>query len=277
MLTTLREVLGEARRGGYAVGLFNTVNLEMARAVVYAAEERRSPAILGSAEVLLRHCSLRELADLLLPMIRRSQVPLVLHFDHGLTEGKVIEALRCGFSSVMYDCSGDPYGENVRKCAEMARIAHAFGATLEAELGHVGSGSDADDGSVYTQPEQAADFCARTGVDALAVAIGTAHGPYLKKPELDLDRLAQIRAAVDTPLVLHGGSGLSDGDFRNCIKGGVTKINIFTDLDRAGAEGARRALEAGERALTGLLPAATAAIQECVAHKMDLFGSSGRA
>ena len=135
MLTTLREVLGEARRGGYAVGLFNTVNLEMARAVVYAAEERRSPAILGSAEVLLRHCSLRELADLLLPMIRRSPVPLVLHFDHGLTEGKVIEALRCGFSSVMYDCSGDPYGENVRKCAEMARIAHAFGATLEAELG----------------------------------------------------------------------------------------------------------------------------------------------
>lgn len=283
MLVTLREVLGDAQKKGYAVGLFNTVNLEMARAVLAAAEESHSPVIVGSAEILLAHCGIRQLAEILLPMIERTPVPVVLHYDHGLTRERVIEALRCGFSSVMYDCSTSTWEENLQSCREMAQIAHAFGASIEAELGHVGSGAAGnaesignDDHSVYTDPEEARRFAMETGVDALAVAIGTAHGPYLKQPKLDLERLEEIRSRVDTPLVLHGGSGLSDMDFRACIERGITKVNIFTDIDRAGFCGAERAIQNGGRYLTDLLPEITREIKGCVMRKMELFGSAGR-
>ena len=284
MLVTLKEALGDAQKQGYAVGLFNTVNLEMAKAVISAAEESRSPVIVGSAEILLGHCDIPQLADILLPMIQKSPVPIVLHSDHGLTYDRVIQALRCGFSSVMYDCSGCSLEENLKNCREMASIAHAFGASIEAELGHVGSGAagskesaGGEDHSVYTQPDQAKEFVEYTKVDALAVAIGTAHGPYLKTPKLDLQRLEEIRRTIDTPLVLHGGSGLSDQDFRNCIERGIAKINIFTDIDQAGCRGARRAMEAGAACLTDLMPEITAEIQATVRHKMELFGSVGKA
>ena len=239
MLVTLREVLKDAQEKKYGVGLFNTVNLEMAKGVLSAAEELNSPVIIGTAEVLLPTAGLEELSYFLLPMARKASVPVVLHYDHGLTEPKIMEALRLGFSSIMYDCSTDSYENNVRRVARMVEIAHLFGATVEGELGHVGANeTGSGDEGIYTQPEQARDFVERTGVDALAVAIGTAHGAYKEKPKLDIGRLSQIAHTVSTPLVLHGGSGLSDEDFKNCVANGICKVNIFTDINCAAARAA---------------------------------------
>jgi fructose-bisphosphate aldolase class II len=212
-------------------------------------------------------------------MAERAAVPVVLHYDHGLTTEKIYEALALGCTSVMYDCSQDAYAENVRKVAEMAAFAHARGATIEAELGHVGQAADPDessDESLYTDPAQAQDYAARTGVDALAVAIGSAHGAYKKAPKLDLPRLRAIAQAVPVPLVLHGGSGLSDDDFRNCVRDGIAKINIFTDLNCACAEAIAAAYHKG-LGMTDVMPHAVEAVRQAVETKMRLFGCVGRA
>ena len=277
MLVTLREVLKDAKEKKYGVGLFNTVSLEMAKGVLQAAEEMKSPVIIGTAEVLLPYASLEELAYLLVPMAKNASVPVVLHYDHGLTGEKILEALKLGFSSVMYDCSTDTYDNNVKKVAEMVHIARLFGASVEAELGHVGANdtpSEADD-SIYTEPEQAKDFVMRTGADALAVAIGTAHGPYKSKPKLDIGRLGEISHTIDTPLVLHGGSGLSDEDFKNCVANGISKINIFTDINCAAARAASDNYKEG-MGLTDLQLQITDAVKQETVKKMKIFGSCGR-
>lgn len=161
MLANLNEVLLPARQNGYGVGLFNTVNLELARGVLRAAEELRSPVIIGTAEILLPSGPLEDLAPLIVSMADRASVPVVIHYDHGLTFEKCMEALKLGFTSVMYDCSTDSYEENVRKVAELAKIAHCFGATVEAELGHVGDNQEAGAGrrkcrkhTIQTRPRQ---------------------------------------------------------------------------------------------------------------------------
>lgn len=276
MLVTLREVLKDAQEKKYGVGLFNTVNLEMAKGVLAAAEELKSPVIIGTAEVLLPTAGLEELSYFLLPMARKASVPVVLHYDHGLTEPKIMEALRLGFSSVMYDCSTDSYENNVRRVVRMVEIAHLFGATVEGELGHVGANeTGSGDEGIYTQPEQARDFVERTGVDALAVAIGTAHGAYKEKPKLDIGRLSQIAHTVSTPLVLHGGSGLSDEDFKNCVANGICKVNIFTDINCAAARAAHDGYREG-CGLTDLQDGITQAVKEETMKKMRVFGSAGR-
>lgn len=276
MLVTLREVLKDAKQKKYGVGLFNTVSLEMAEGVLKAAEELKSPVIIGTAEVLLPYAGLKELSWFLLPMARKASVPVVLHFDHGLTERKIVEALRLGFSSVMYDCSTDSYEENIEKVKRMVQVAGMFGASVEGELGHVGAnGTRTGDHSIYTEPEQAKDFAERTGVDALAVAIGTAHGAYQETPKLDIGRLGQIAGTVKTPLVLHGGSGLSDQDFKNCIANGISKINIFTDINCAAARAARDHYTEG-CGLTDLQNPITEAVRQETMKKMKIFGSAGR-
>ena len=228
MLATLKDVLLPAQRNHYAVGLFNTVNLEMARGVLAAAEALRSPVIIGTAEVLLPFAPLEPLADLLLPMAKRATVPVVLHYDHGLTFEQCMLALKYGFSSIMYDCSTCGYAHNVEQVRALADIAHAFGATVEAELGHVGNTEGADSqeninpSDYYTDPEQAVDFVQRTHADALAIAVGTAHGAYRLPPKLDFARIEAIAARIPTPLVLHGGSGLADDDFRRAIACGIS-------------------------------------------------------
>ena len=159
MLVTLREVLKDAREKKYGVGLFNTVSLEMAKGVLGAAEELKSPVIIGTAEVLLPYASLEELAYFLVPMAKKASVPVVLHFDHGLTDTKIVEALRLGFSSIMYDCSTDTYENNIARVAQMVKIAGMFGASVEGELGHVGANDEsAGDDSIYTEPDQARDL-----------------------------------------------------------------------------------------------------------------------
>lgn len=281
MLVTLNEVLKDAKKNQYAVGLFNTVNLEMARGVIKAAEEARSPVIIGTAEVLLPFAPLEELSWLLVPMAKAAKVPVVLHYDHGLTEAMVMKAIRLGFSSVMYDCSCMSYQDNIRACKNLTKFAHLMGVTVEAELGHVGANDGASEGSggdnsIYTEAAQAAEYVERTEVDALAVAIGTAHGAYKSKPKLDFQRLSDIAAAVEAPLVLHGGSGLSEKDFRTCIKCGISKVNIFTDINCAAARGAFEHYREGG-GMTELMPEITERIRKEVLYKMELFGSTGKA
>lgn len=276
MLVTLREVLKDAQEKKYGVGLFNTVNLEMAKGVLAAAEELKSPVIIGTAEVLLPYASLEELAYFLVPMAKKASVPVVLHYDHGLTDKKIVEAMRLGFSSIMYDCSTDTYENNIARVAQMVKIADMFGASVEGELGHVGANDESSgDDSIYTEPEQARDFAQRTGVDALAVAIGTAHGAYKEKPRLDIGRLAEISRTVPVPLVLHGGSGLSDEDFKNCVANGISKINIFTDINCAAAKAAHDFYKEG-CGLTDIQNQITEAVKQETMKKMRIFGSAGR-
>lgn len=280
MLVNLNDVLIPARQDGYAVGLFNTVNLELVRGVIAAAEELNSPVIIGTAEVLLPYGPLEELSYLLLPMAKKASVPVVVHFDHGLKAETCRKALELGFTSIMYDCSALDDEINMEQVARMAEIAHGHGATIEAELGQVGGSEDSaevgfqisDPARFYTDPTQAKTFIQKTNADALAIAVGTAHGAYKLPPKLDFGRIAEIAETIDTPLVLHGGSGLSDADFRLAIQKGISKVNIFTDINVAGARAAHRAYEEGKGLTDTILPTVEA-VKLSVMEKMKLFGS----
>ncbi len=279
MLVNMNEVLLPAREGRYAVGLFNAVNLELARGILAAAQRTGSPVIMGTAEVLFPYGPLEEVSYYLIPMAKKAGIPVVIHLDHGLKKETCLKALDLGFTSIMYDCSTDDYDTNVEKVREMAEIAHSRGATIEGELGHVGDNTDAaeaDPSFFYTDPGQARDFVEKTGVDALAVAVGTAHGAYKLPPKLDFDRIRAIKEQAKVPLVLHGGSGLTDEDFRQAIRAGISKINIFTDINVAAVRGARQHFVSDDKGLTELIPAAVEAVERETAKKMELFGSCGR-
>jgi fructose-bisphosphate aldolase class II len=278
MLVNLNAVLHKAQKEHFAVGLFNTVDTDLLEAVISAAEEMNSPVIIGTAQILLPYGEMSLIAPSVIAAAKRAKVPVVVHYDHGLTYERCIEALELGFSSIMFDGSERDYDANIAETKELARVAHAMGATIEGEIGHVGEviANDEMKSDMYTTPEEAASYAKATGVDALAVAIGTAHGEYKTKPCLDLNRLAAIRAAVDTPLVLHGGSGLSDDDFRNTIKAGVAKINIFTDLCVTGEKAMKDAINAGNSYLD-IRNIKVARVKEAVKNKIMLFGSQGKA
>lgn len=278
MLVNLNEVLKKAQKEKYAVGLFNTTDTDMLQAVIEAAEESNSPVILGTAEVLLPYGELKLIAPSVIAAAKRAQVPVVVHYDHGLTFDRCIEALKLGFSSIMFDGSAKPYEQNIDETREMVKIAHAFGATVEGEIGHVGEAAKEDNllTDMYTTPEEAKAYLETTGVDALAVAIGSAHGVYKKKPMLNIERLKEISGKVKVPLVLHGGSGLSDDDFKNTIRNGIAKVNIFTDLCLAG----ERAMKDGEEKKLGYLETRNLKVEyikEAVKQKMSLFGSVNKA
>lgn len=285
MLVNMNEVLRPAKKNKYAVGLFNAVNLELARGIIAAAESTQSPVIMGTAEVLLPYGPLEEVSYYLIPMAKKANVPVVVHLDHGLSYDTCIKALELGFSSIMYDCSTDSYEDNVRKVKEMADIAHSYGATIEGELGHVGDnegsaeGSDhlADPSKFFTDPKLAKDFVDKTGVDALAIAVGNAHGAYKLPPKLDFERIRTIANTVDVPLVLHGGSGLTDNDFRQAIKEGISKVNIFTDINIAAVEAEFKKFTSMEKGVIDLIPAAVEAVKQETMKKMKLFGSDGKA
>ena len=277
MLVNLIDVLKDAQKNRYAVGLFNTTDTDMLEAVIAAAEELRSPVIIGTAEVLLPYGELKLLAPAMVAAAKRASVPVVVHYDHGLTFTRCMEALQLGFSSIMFDGSIKGESQNKAETAELVKIAHAFGATVEGEIGHVGQADTQDNDltDLYTTPEEAAEFVNATGVDALAIAIGTAHGAYKSKPRLDLNRLAAIRNRIDTPLVLHGGSGLSDDDFRNTTAGGIAKMNIFTDLCIAGRKAMENGLNQGLDYLQ-IRNEKVSYIKAAVKEKMLLFGSNNR-
>lgn len=285
MLVNMNQVLLPAKKGKYAVGLFNAVNLELARGIIAAAECTQSPVIMGTAEVLLPYGPLEEVSYYLLPMAKKANVPVVIHLDHGLSRETCLKALELGFSSIMYDCSTDSYEENVKKVKEMADIAHSYGATIEGELGHVGDNEGsaegdsrlADPSRFYTDPAMAKDFVEKTGVDALAIAVGTAHGAYKLPPKLDFPRIRTIAQTVDVPLVLHGGSGLTDTDFRRAIQEGISKVNIFTDINVAAVEAQFRKFHDMNKGIIDLIPAAVEAVKQETMKKMKLFSSDGKA
>ena len=276
MLVNLNDVLKKAQKENYAVGLFNTTDTDMLEAVISAAEELNAPVIIGTAEVLLPYGELKLIAPALIAAAKKAKVPVVVHYDHGLTFERCMEALKLGFSSLMFDGSTKSYEDNIAETREIVKIAKEFGATVEGEIGHVGSNENESDNSMYTIKEEAKAYIEATGVDALAIAIGTAHGVYKKKPKLNLERLEEIRATVDTPLVIHGGSGLSDDDFRNSIAKGVAKMNIFTDICLAGECAMKKAFEKE----LGYLKARNLKVEymkETVMNKIKLFGSANKA
>lgn len=275
MLVTLKEILKDAEEKKYAVGLFNMLNLEMARGITEAAEEMHSPVILGVAEVHLPIIPFTYASEIMTKIAREASVPVCLHFDHGTDFGKITAAMDAGFSSVMYDGSALDYDVNVMNTKKIADAAHMRGISVEAELGHVGEGSCENDyncADLYTKCDDAVDFIAKTGVDALAVAIGTAHGKYIKKPVLDLERLAQLHDAVDRPLVLHGGSGLTEEDFKATVKNGIRKVNICTELCIA----AQNAYKSSMDCYTQFAEAKDA-VKAAAKNMIRILGSEGKA
>ena len=278
MLVNLDYVLKKAQAEHYGIGLFNTTDTDMLEAAISAAEELNSPIIIGTAEVLLPSGELDLIAPSIVEAAKRAKVPVVVHYDHGLTFDRCIQALKLGFSSIMFDGSAGDANQNIKDTTEIVKIAHSFGATVEGEIGHVGQAASGDNAVTdsYTTPEEAEDFINKTGVDALAIAIGTAHGAYKEKPCLDIGRLKEIRARVDTPLVLHGGSGLSDDDFRNTVREGIAKVNIFTDLCMAGISAMEEGTAKGMEYLQ-IRDLKVAKIKEVVKEKIRLFGSVDKA
>lgn len=280
-LLNLKDMLSEASSKKYAVGMFDVVGTDSLKAIINGAEECNSPVIIALAEVHLKYAPLELLAPMMVDAAKRSKVPVVVHLDHGLRYETIIKSMHYGFTSVMYDGSTMDYEENLRGTREIVKIANALGVSVEAELGHVGGdegGGEDHYQEYFTEPEKATDFVERTGIDALAVAVGTVHGEYVKKPCLDLNRLYEIHNKVEIPLVLHGGSGLTDDDFRDCIKRGIRKINIFTDMSYAATEGVRKFLEQKKKFhCFDFSEVAERCMKEVVIEKINLFGSNSKA
>lgn len=282
-LVPLHGMLQDARRGGYAVGAFNVVNLEFLEAIIETAETKRSPVILSIAEAHFPYVNLDNVCPLIVDTARRSAAPVALHLDHGVSDGAFLQAVRHGFTSVMFDGSKLSFEDNVAKTRQVIEICRPLGISVEAELGAVG-GDEGDalgglaDPSLFTDPPLAKTFVEQTGVDALAVAIGNVHGKYRGEPQLDFARLERINELCGVPLVLHGGSGISEADFRRAISLGIAKINFYTGMSQAALAAASAFLTDGRRSDYPLLmQAMKRAVAETVAEQMRVFGSVGKA
>lgn len=229
-LVTMKSLLEKAKDNHKGVGAFSVGNLEMVKGALQAAEELDTPIILQIAEVRLNHSPLSLMGPMMVQAAREAKVDVAVHLDHGLTMDVVKKALELGFTSVMFDSSTYPFEENISRTQEVVEIAGQYGATVEAELGLVGGSEDGscDHGIRCTNPDDAKIFCENTGIDALAVAIGNAHGNYPVAPRLAFDVLEEIHKNIEIPLVLHGGSGITDEDFQKAISLGIVKVNIAT-------------------------------------------------
>ena len=289
MLVSMKEILEDAHKNHYALPAFDISNYDMMKAVLEACEEERSPALLMALGVDLEGRDM----NLLVSMIRSASdyfnIPICLHLDHATNFDFIKRAINAGFSSVMYDGSVLDFENNAKNTAQIVQYAHAHGITVEAELGHVGNasvgsisetGTDTDPGESLTVPEEVAKFVEITDVDALAVAIGTAHGVYQKTPELRIDRLEEITAVCNRPLVLHGGSGTPDDQMQNAIRHGITKINIYSDVVGAMNQGLKEKLNTLENPSAWpylVFADARQNMKDVVKAKLHTFGSAGRA
>ena len=287
MLVTLKELLDQAKIEKKAVGAFNGTTLESIRGIIQAAEELNCPVILQHAQSHDDMIDLEEIGPVMLYYAKRAKVPVALHLDHGSSFERCVQALRLGFTSVMYDASSKSFEENVEETAEIVKIAHAVGASVEAELGHIftsevvqgeGTSSDSTDdyedlNDIYTDPRAAKEFVEKTGVDCLAVAFGTTHGVYLTEPKLDLPRVARISDAANVPLVMHGGSGVSDADYRIAIENGICKVNYYTYMNTSGGKASKEYWKDEETPLfyDSMSLAATEAIKEDVKRAIQVF------
>ena len=282
LMSPLEFVLA-AREKGIAIGAFNVHNLETIQAVIEGAAEERAPVIVQTTPGTLKHAGIECIAACVRTVSDLYDVPVALHLDHCSSLGTIVRCIRLGYTSVMIDGSQLPYDENVEVVRKVAGLAHCVGVAVEAELGRVAGVEDdlkVDElRSALTDPSEARDFARSTGVDMLAVAIGTAHGVYKGKPELDLERLSAIREIVEIPLVLHGASGVPDETVAETIRRGICKINIATELKTAmaGAIKACLLMDQGESDPRRYMGAAKDAVKQLVRTKIQLFGSSGLA
>ena len=280
-LVTSEKMLLDAQKRGYAVGAFNCENMEMLRAIIAAAEELRAPVMLQTTPSTVRYASLDMFAAMAAAEARRATVPVCLHLDHGSSFELAVQAINAGYTSVMIDGSKLPFEENVAVSRRVADVAAAVGIPCEAELGKVGGKEDdlvavAD---TNTDPMEAKAFVERTGVTSLAVAIGTAHGFYVGTPVLDKARLSEIRKVVDIPLVLHGASGLTDEDVRDCVARGICKVNFATELRKAFTDACRKLAEEDSKAFDPKVfcKAGMAAVKDLVMSRMKVCGCDGKA
>ena len=276
MIVTLKELLEIAKAENKAIGSFTCPNMEIVMGTIRAAEESQSPIIIQIAEGRLKHTPLNMIGPLMVQAAKDASVKIAVHLDHGLTIGKAREALGYGFTSVMFDGSHYSLQENIDKTNEIAKLARQTGASVEAELGTIGGkeATERDEISKYTDVGEAKMFAENADIDALAVAIGNAHGHYKGKPELNFERLAELRKAVNVPLVLHGGSGISDEDFRHCIDLGVRKINIATaSMDAAITFAGRYMAEPGEHDYYHFNENMVQGVYENVKHCIKVFNN----
>ncbi len=230
MLVNMRDLLCDAEKGNYAVGSFSVANMEMVLGALQAAKELNAPIILQIAEVRLKQSPLELIGPLMVAAAENADTPVAVHFDHGKTIEKITEALDLGFTSVMFDGSHLPLEENIKVTNQVIDIASGYDAAVEAEIGCVGGSEDGSEDIAIncTNPDDAVTFEKETNVDALALAIGNAHGNYKEEPKLRFDILEKVDSITDVPLVLHGGTGITPDDFVRCSKTGIKKINIAT-------------------------------------------------
>lgn len=277
-----REVLTEAYEKGYAVGQFNVNGLEFLQAIVEVAEEERSPVILGVSEGAMKYVGLDYVIAMANAAKLKATVPVILHLDHGPNFELVMKCTRHGFDSVMYDGSHHPLEQNIALTKQVVDACHASGVDVEGELGRIGGTEDEltvdEREATLARPDEAQQFAQETGVDALAPAIGSAHGHYKGKPQLDFDRLAKIKELVGRPLVLHGGTGIPDEDIQRAIQLGVAKINVNTESQDAFTRTVRQTLEDNPKMFDPrkYLGPAREAIKETIRTKIRLFGSHNR-
>lgn len=283
MLVSGKELFQAAKQGGYAVGAFNVNNMEIVQAILEAAEEEKSPVFLQASQGAIKYAGIEYIVALARTAAEKAKVPVALNLDHGTSFTQVVQCIRHGFTAVMIDGSKYPFEENIAITQKVIEIAHPCGVSVEAELGKIGGTEDditvSDAEAVFTDPQEAAEFVERTKVDALAIAIGTAHGVYKGEPKLDFARLEKIRNAVDIPLVLHGASGVPEDAIRKAVPLGICKINIDTELRQAFTKGVQQVVlnNPKEYDPRKLLGPAREEMKQVVKAKMRLFGCAGRA
>jgi fructose-bisphosphate aldolase, class II len=284
MLTTGKAILDVANEHGFAVPAFNISDWAMFKGIVEISEEMNAPLIVGIHPDEVRHIG-RELITGIIERSHNSSVPIAIHWDHGATYEQILQAVQYGFTSVMIDGSLKPFEENIAITRKVTDSAHVLGVSVEGELGTIGGNdSYAEAGAaeiIYTDPDDAVTFVEQTGVDSLAVAIGTFHGfyPVHLKPELKLDLLKEIKSRVQIPLVLHGGSGNPDDEIREAARIGINKINISTDIKVAYHNKMREVLgdDPKVREPNAIQPACIEAMKVVAAQKIELFGAAGKA
>ena len=276
-LVTSEKMLLDAQKRGYAVGAFNCENMEMVKAIIAAAEELRAPLMLQTTPSTVKYGTLETFVAIVAAEAKKASVPVCLHLDHGSSFDLAVQAIKAGYTSVMIDGSKEDFEGNVAVSKKVADVAKAVNIPCEAELGKVGGKED--DLEADTDPEQAREFVERTGITSLAVAIGTAHGFYVGTPVLDKERLSEIRKVVDIPLVLHGASGLSDQDVRDCVARGICKVNFATELRKAYTDAGKALLQEKPETFDpkALGKVGMAAVTELVKNRMKVCGCDGKA
>lgn len=280
-LISIFSELKKAQKDGYAIPCFDTFEMFGTQGIFNAFEEKRSPGVIGIYSGMLDRPNARAFVNYVKAMAEDATIPVSIILDHGASFEHCMKAIKLGFPDVMYDGSRLPLDENIANTKMVVRAAHAVGVSVEAELGHVGDGRTYQSYGAkrkgFTEPDIVEHFINETGVDFLAIAIGTAHGRYEGEPNIDTELLEEIRRRTDIPLVLHGGSGLSDHQFRQAVSGGISKINIFTSLAE---EASKRMIESAKdekASYFSLTNKIREAFFDQAVHHIDVFGSGGRA